>query len=221
MRRSLVVLFALLAIVRTSSVAQTCMGLASFRSAPMQVTGNGQISDLSTTFGATVGYGMPSSVYGNIGVATTSYDGFDGSTLGLSARAGYQIELGKSRQVQLCPNASFGLGIGPNDDTAGIDQSTRSATVGVNVGTVFAPNPRMMVVPSVGLSYAYGKVKAENDAGTTLFQISDNYALGQLGVGLILNQNISLRPNVDIPLGLDGGEISFGFTVGYNFSVVP
>jgi hypothetical protein len=221
MRRSLVLSLAVLAIVRSPAVAQTCMGLASFSTAPMQVTGGAQISNLSTTFGATAGYGMPSSVYGNVGVATTSHDGFDGSTLGLGLRAGYQMEVGKSRQVQVCPNASFGLGIGPNDDAAGIHQSTRSATVGVNVGTVLAPNPRMMVVPSVGLAYAYGKVRAENDAGTTLFEISDRYALAQLGVGIVLNQNISLRPNVDIPLGLDGGEPTFGLTVGYNFSVVP
>jgi hypothetical protein len=93
--------------------------------------------------------------------------------------------------------------------------------VGVNVGAVLGNNPRMRVIPSAGLAYAYGQVKAENDAGTTLFEISDRYALAQLGVGIILNQNISLRPNVDIPLDLEGGEATFGLTVGYNFSVVP
>jgi hypothetical protein len=217
MRRSLVLSLALLAISRSSAVAQTCMGLASFSSAPMQVTANGQISDLTNTLGATVGYGLPSSIYGNLGVSTTSYDGFDGSTLGLGVRAGYQMELGNARQVQVCPNASFGHGIGPNDDVASIDQSTRSVTMGLSVGAVMGANPRMKVVPSAGLSYAYGKVKAESDAGTTLFEIADSYALAQVGVGIILNQNISIRPSADIPLGLDGGEVTFGLTVGYNF----
>ena len=217
MRRSFVVSLALLAIVRSPAVAQTCMGLASFSAAPMQVTANGQFSDLSNTFGATVGYGIPSSAYGNLGVSTTSVDGVDGSQLGIAARAGYQMALGKSRQVQVCPNASFGLGMGPNDDAAGVDQSGRSATVGLNVGTVMGANPRMKIIPSVGLSYAYGKQKAEDDAGATLFEVSNSYGLAQVGVGIVLNQNISIRPSVDIPLGLEGSDPTFGLTLGYNF----
>ena len=217
MRRSLVVSLALLAIVRSPAVAQTCMGLASFGNAPMQVTANGSFSDLSNTFGATVGYGIPSNVYGTVGVSTTSFDGVDGSSVGLAARAGYQMALGKSGQVQVCPNASIGVGMGPDDATAGIDNSSRSATVGLNVGTVLGANPRMKVIPSAGLSYAYGRQKAQDDAGATLFEISDNYGLAQLGVGVVLNQNISVRPSVDIPLGLEGSNPTFGLTLGYNF----
>jgi hypothetical protein len=217
MRRSLVVSLALLAIVRSPAVAQTCMGLASFSTAPMQVTANGQFGDLANTFGATVGYGIPSSVYGNLGVSTTSYDGIDGSTLGLGAHVGYQMAVGKARQVQVCPNASVGIGKGPNDDAAGVDQSSRSATVGLNVGTVLGANPRMKIIPTAGLSYAYGKSKAEDDAGATLFEFSDSYGLAQLGVGIVLNQNISVRPSVDIPLGLEGSDPTFGLTLGYNF----
>jgi hypothetical protein len=217
MRRSLVVSLALLAIVRSPAVAQTCQGFASFSAGQMQVAGTGSFSDFSKTFGATVGYGMPSSVYGNVGISTTSYDGFDGSTLGLGARAGYQMALGKSGLVQVCPNASFSLGMGPNDDASGINQSSRSATVGVNIGTVMGATSSMKVVPSVGLSYAYGNSKAEDDAGATLFEFSDSYGLAQMGVGIIVNQNISIRPGIDIPLGLEGSDPTFGLTLGYNF----
>jgi hypothetical protein len=217
MRRSLVITLTLLAIVRATAAAQTCMGLASFGTAPVQLTGHGSFSDLSTTFGATVGYGLQSSVYGNVGVSRTSYDGVDGSALGLAARAGYQMNLGTARQLQICPNASFEFGIGPNDEIGGVERSGRTATVGLNVGAEMVAGPRMKIAPTAGLSFAYGMQKAENTAGATLFEISNSYALAQVGVGIILNQNISVRPGVDIPLGLEGGDPTFGLTLSYNF----
>lgn len=217
MRRCLVVSLALLAIARTPAAAQTCMGMASFAGAPMQVTAYGQFTGLANSFGATVGYGTRSAVYGTVGISTTSYESIDGSTLGLGARAGYQISLGRSQLVHLCPNASFGIGVGPHDDAAGIDQSTRSATLGLNLGTDLGGDPRLKVAPSVGLSYAHDLVKAENDAGTTLFEISEGYALAQLSVGVILNSKVSIRSGVDIPLGRESTDPTFNLTLGYNF----
>ena len=40
--------------------------------------------------------------------------------------------------------------------------------------------------------------------------------MAQLGVGLVMNQNISIRPSVDLPLK-SGNDTRFGLTVGYNF----
>jgi hypothetical protein len=45
MRRSLVVSLALLAIVRSPAVAQTCQGLASYSAGQMQVAGNAQFPE--------------------------------------------------------------------------------------------------------------------------------------------------------------------------------
>jgi hypothetical protein len=217
MPRSLVMSLILLVILRSPAVAQTCMGLASYAHGPMQVTASGTFSGVSNSFGGTIGYGIPSSVYGSVGVATTSYDPVDGSTLGFAARAGYQLSLGRARPIQICPNASFGIGMGPNDDVAGIDQSGRSATIGLNIGTELG-DPRMSVIPTVGFSYAYSTQKAENSAGAELFEISDRYWMAQVGVGIILNQRISVRPSVDIPVGrLESADPTFGLILGYNF----
>lgn len=217
MRGSLMVSLALLGMANAPAAAQTCQGLASFTKAPIQVTANGQFTDLSNSFGATVGYGVPAGVYGTVGVSRTSFDGVDASSMGLAARAGYQMAVGKTGQVHVCPNASFGIGMGPDDDIGGVDGSSRSATVGVAVGTTFDASPRMKIVPTAGLSYAYGNTKAENDTGAELFSISDSYGLAQLGVGIILDSHISIRPSVDIPVGLDGSDATFGLTLGYHF----
>ena len=217
MRRSLMVSLALLGMASAPAMAQTCQGLASFTMAPIQVTANGHFTELANRFGATVGYGVPAGVYGSVGVSRTSFDGVDGASMGIAASAGYQMAMGKTRQVQLCPNASVGFGMGPDDEIGGVDGSSRFATVGVAIGTTLDANPRMKIVPTAGLSYAYANTKAEDDTGAELFTISDSYALAQLGVGFVLSSHISIRPSVDIPIALDGSDATFGLTVGYNF----
>jgi hypothetical protein len=55
------------------------------------------------------------------------------------------------------------------------------------------------------------------DTGTGISgEGSDTHGIASLGVGLIFN-NISVRPNVVIPVGLDGADPTLGLTVGYNF----
>ena len=217
MRRSLVVSLALLAIVRSPAVAQTCMGLASFSNAPMQVTGNGMFSSGVNSFGATVGYGMQSGLWGNLGVQTLSIDGASSHPLNIGAHAGYETAVGKSRNpIHVCPNASFSIGNGPDD--VNFNASTQDATLGVNFGTVLSgSNPRMKIVPTAGISWAHTKLSAKDSVGTSLGSASDSYGLAQLGIGLVMNQNISIRPSVDIPLGLTGSNARFGMTLGYNF----
>jgi hypothetical protein len=217
MRRTLIASLILLATAQLPAQAQTCMGLASFRAAPIQVSASGQFSQLTSTFGGSIGYGIPFSLYGGVGISTTSSNGDVAQRLGLSARAGYQLELSAGGQIQVCPNARLALGMGPNDDAAGVERLGRVAAIGMNVGAVFPATPQMKVVPSAGLAYAYAKEQAENTAGATLFEISDHYALAEVGVGILLSSNISVRPNVEIPLGLEGGEPVFGLTLGYNF----
>ena len=218
MRRSLVVSLALLAIVRSPAVAQTCMGLASFSTAPMQLTGNAQFSSSVDRYGATVGYGMQSGLWGNLGVQTLSVTGATSHPLNIGARAGYETAVGKSRNpIHVCPNASFAIGNGP--DATNFNASTQDATLGVNVGTILGgSNPRMKIVPTAGLSYAHFKQTAKDSNGTALplAAVSGSYGLAQLGVGLVMNQNISIRPSIDIPLK-SGYDTRFGVTLGYNF----
>lgn len=218
MRRSLLVALTLLAITHTTAVAQACLGLASFTTGSVQAVGEASLTSGSRTVGAELGYGFPSSVFGGIGIGTRSIEAYNGSSLDLGASGGYQMALGKAARVQLCPVASFGFEIGPkNTFDSGVDRSSRRASVGLAIGGSVGSHGRLQVIPTASLSYAYGKSKAESDTGATLFEISDHYTLGQLGVGLVLNSHISVRPSVDIPLGLDGGEPTFRLAIGYNF----
>jgi hypothetical protein len=216
MRRSLVVSLAILAIVRSPAVAQTCMGLASFSNAPVQVTGNGTFATGINTFGGTIGYGMQSGLFGNVGAATMSIDGASSKPVHVGGQVGYQMAVGKSaNQIQVCPNATLGFANGP--DAANFNQTQRDATLGLNFGTVLGANPRMKFVPTAGISYANAHLSAKDANDVSLGSASESYALAQVGLGLVLNQNISVRPSVDIPLGLTGSDPRFGLTLGYNF----
>jgi len=215
MRRSLVVSLALLAIVRSPAVAQTCLGLASFSSGKMQVAAQGQFTEGANRFGGGFNYGIPASVFGGAQISTTSFDGADASSLGIGANVGYQLAMGKAADIHVCPVASFELGMGPDDDALSIDRSSTQANVGFSIGKTMGATPRMQIVPAAGLGLAYTKLS--EDDGTTTVDASETYGLARLGVGFIFNQQIAVRPSVDIPLGLDNSDPTFGVTVAYSF----
>jgi hypothetical protein len=216
MRRALVVSLALVALLNAPAVAQTCQGLPSFSHGQMQLSGTMMFENGMDSFGATFGYGQPAGVFGNVGIGTTSYDGFDGSSFDLGLSGGYQMKVGARKKMHLCPVASFSLLMGPNDIFgSGVDMSTQNLAFGFALGTELPGSPKMEIVPTGGLGLAYMKVKA--DDGTTSSSASETYAVMDLGVGFIFNSQISVRPGISIPLGLDGGDTGFGLTVGYNF----
>jgi Outer membrane protein beta-barrel domain len=219
MRRSLVVSLALLAMVESPAVAQTCLGLASFSHGNMQVSGNGQFTDGSNRFGAGFNYGLPASVFAGAQISTTSFDGVESSSLGIGANVGYQMSVGKTANIAVCPTASFEIGMGPDDDALNINASSNHANVGFSLGTTMGSTPRMQIIPTAGLGLAYSKLKLDN--GTTTSELSDTYGQARLGVGFVFNQQIAVRPSVDIPLGLEGSDPTFGLTVAYSFGSKP
>ena len=217
MRRTLVVSMALFAVVNAPAAAQTCLGLPSHANGQMQVAGNATFTDLYNSFGGSVGYGQPAGVFANAQIGTTSYDGLDGSQIDLGAQAGYQLTVGRVAQAQVCPVASFGVGMGPNDiDGFGTDASSTRGSLGIAVGKVMGANPKMKIVPNAGLGLAYQKQKL--DDGVSAVEASETYGLASIGLGLIFNSNIAVRPSVSIPLGSDlSNDPTFGLAVAYNF----
>jgi hypothetical protein len=218
MRRTLVVSMALFAVVNAPAAAQTCLGLPSHSNGQMQVAGTANFTDLYNSYGGSFGYGQPAGVFGKATIATTSFDGFDGSAIDLGAQVGYQLTVGRVAQAQVCPVASFSLGSGPKDiDAGGTDLSGRQGSIGFSVGKQMGANPRMKIVPNAGLGLAYRQQKLD-DGTNPAVEASETYGLASIGVGLIFNSNIAVRPSVSIPLGSDASnDPTFGLTVAYNF----
>jgi opacity protein-like surface antigen len=219
MRRSLVVSLALLAIVRSPAVAQTCQGLASYSAGQMQVAASAQFPEARKVWGGSFSYGMPSGVYVGADLSNTSIDNDGGSSLGIGGHAGYQMKLGRTGKINLCPVASLALGMGPDDEAADINNGTTDVHFGFALGTDMGTNPRMRIIPTAGLGMQYSKFKSEDTGpGGSTFEVSETYGLARLGVGFVFNQQISVRPTIDIPVGSDlSNDPIFGLSVGYNF----
>ena len=149
MRRTLVVSMALFAVVNAPAAAQTCLGLASHSTGQMQVGGNAQFTDISNSYGASFGYGQPAGIFAKANLGRTSYDGLDGGATDIGAQVGYQLTVGRTAQMQVCPVASLSLGMGPNDvDGGGTDLSTRQGNIGFAFGKVMSSSPSMQIVPN-------------------------------------------------------------------------
>jgi opacity protein-like surface antigen len=219
MRRSLVVSLALLAIVRSPAVAQTCEGLASFSTGQLQVAGNAQFPQGGNVWGASITYGVPSGIYGGADLSTTSFDGIEQHSLGIGAHAGYQMQLGRASKVSVCPVARLALGMGPDDSANDINSSSTDMHFGFAVGTSMGANQQLRILPTAGLGLQYSKAKVEDTSpGGSTFEASETYGLARLGVGFVFNQQISVRPTIDIPVASDlVSDPTFGITVGYNF----
>ena len=219
MRRSLVVSLALLAIVRSPAVAQTCQGLASFSAGQMQVVGNAQFPEGGKVWGGSFSYGMPSGLYAGADLSSLSIDNDGGSSLGIGAHAGYQMKLGRTGKLNLCPVASLALGMGPDDEANDLNGSSTDVHFGLALGTDMGSTPRMRIIPTAGLGVQHTKLKLEDTSpGGSTFEGSETYGLARLGVGFVFNQQISVRPTIDIPVGSDViNDPTFGLSVGYNF----
>jgi Outer membrane protein beta-barrel domain len=219
MRRSLVVSLAVLAIVRSQAAAQTCQGLASFSAGQLQVAANAQFPTGGKIWGGSVAYGMPSGVYAGADLSTTSFDGLDQSSLGVGVHAGYQMKLGRTGKVNLCPVARLAIGMGPDDKANDINSSSTDVHFGFALGTEMGASQQMRILPTAGLGLQYSKAKVEDTApGGSTLEASETYGLARLGVGFVFNQAISVRPTIDIPLGSNlSNDPTFGISVGYNF----
>jgi hypothetical protein len=216
MRRMLLVLFALSSLSLASLQAQTCRGLAPLSSGQLQASGTGKLASGVESGGAALVYDLPENAFGGLGVGMTSVEAFGKSSVDLAAVLGYQFAL--TGQVQVCPILDAGLQLGPNNAfDSGVDRSTFDAALGLTAGTSISLTSDVTLVPALGVGVGHRTHTAENGGGATLFRIAETYGVAQFHAGLVLDQNTSVRPTLEVPLGLHGGNASVGLTIGYKF----
>ena len=216
MRRTVILSLAFTLALGAHAAAQTCVGMPAFSSGHMQVAGGGQFADGTSSFGGTFGYGTPKSLYGKAGIGTTSYDGLDGSSFDFNVSGGYQVPLHAKQAAELCPIASLSLGSGPNDVLgSGVDLSTRTFAFGASAGVILGTNPQLRFLPNA--SFQFANTRATADDGTNSASDSQSYGLLTLGTGFVFNSRFSLNPSISFPIGLDGGDTSFGLMGAMNF----
>ncbi len=216
MRRTVLLSLALPLMLGAKASAQTCVGMPSFASGQMQVAGGGSFADGSSGFAGTFGYGLPKSFYGKAGIGSTSYDALDGSSFDFGAAAGYQIPLESKRSAEVCPVASLSLGSGPNGvGVSNLDMSSRTFAFGASLGALVGHSSKVQILPNAAFQFA--NTRNTIDDGTTSASGSESYGLLRLGTGFVFHSRFSVNPSISVPVGLDGGNTSFGLGGAVNF----
>jgi hypothetical protein len=205
----------LLASAPLAAYAQTCLGSPSFADGHLQLTGDVATNDAATAFGIGIGGGSES-VFGAVEGGGVTYDGFDGATMVVGGRLGYQVPVTATGSAQICPVLGANLGFGPKDiDGLGTDFSSRGLTFGLSLGFNAMRGASVALVPAVSAGFVYSAGIYDGSGGSATE--TDTYGQAGFTLGLILNDRLAVRPSVSLPFGLEGADpvYGIGFTLNY------
>ncbi len=214
MSRVLLPALALSLAIPAAAVAQVCLGNASFTTNHLQVnagyTANNDFEDLDASF-----VWGSNSAFAGLGVGSFLLDDGNPSTR-ITGALGYQVPLTSGGGLQACPmlRAAYGL---PRSNYLGLggDLSTQSYGLGLAVGGTLLRAERLAIVPSLQATvqrdvFIVSGSPAPDDR-------SDTYATAGLAVGFVMNNALSLRPHISMPINAAFDEIIFGLGLSLNF----
>jgi len=212
----------LLAVTAVAAQGQTCLGLPSFGRAPMHVSVGLTTGDDVTTVGGGLSWGTPAGLFGGVNLGLVDIDNVDESAFVIGGGIGYQMSAASTRrtdnvrELQFCPVATLQYQMGPEfeffDET--IDLSALSLSGGVALGVPVEASATFQLIPTGTIALAYTKVTA--DLGTFgSGSDTETYGVITLGVGFLMNGTVSIKPYVDIPVGLEGADARLGILVAF------
>jgi hypothetical protein len=204
--------------------AQACLGAPSYRIAPLQLDMGASFTDGSKGAGVQFGLGARQGAFMNLGVDFTSYDDVDGTGTSVGGSIGYDVAVTPipatgpvpPTAVSFCPIASIAYTKFPSisDGFSDYDAHELDAGGGVALGVSMTASPTVSVIPFGSFSYYHGQATV-SVPGVGSEVTSDSFGVTQLGFGLLMNQRITIRPSVSIPVGIEGSKPIFNFAVGF------
>jgi|SRR5688572_14477635 len=213
--------FALLAVtavtflsVPAAARAQACLGSVSFASVPVRLGGGAIFGKDYMAYAASLNAGKDNAAFGALGVSRIYFDDLDDTGDDVFAEFGYQRPVGT--RAQLCPVVGVAIGTGPED--GGIEGS-RFASAGLALGITLRPAASVKIIPNGSLRFEYASSDF-NDPVEGKQTFSDNSGLADFGLGLIFfRDRLALQPTIQIPLGADDTDVSYGLVVSIGFAV--
>lgn len=198
----------------TTAMAQQCLGLASYRGQPLQAYGAGNFADNATFVGAGLGYGG-TNAFGQVQLGSMNHDQFGASSVAFGGGGGYDVAVSQSGRMHLCPMANVAFQVGPNNiDGSGVNYGETDFALGAGVGYLATSTRTVDIIPAASLSVANANRRLHFPDGTTASS-SDAYGVLGLGVGLVVNHQVSFKPSVGLPFG--GGNTVWSITMGVNW----
>jgi len=240
MRGSIVVGLLLVSLSPVVAQGQTCLGLPSFARVPAHLSASVSSGDDITHLGGRLSWGSSAlGPFASVEAALVDVDGIDETAFSVGGAVGLQIAAkgpngngaGKGanrarprsanqqsssvRPMQWCPMMSVDYQSGPNFDILGesFDMSALTVGAGASLGLPIEASPNLQLIPTGGFGLAYTKVSA--DFGPMGGSESDIYGVLSLGVGILMNETISVKPFLGIPIGLDGADSRVGIMASF------
>jgi hypothetical protein len=199
--------------------AQVCTGSASFRSGPVRIAAGIGVSDGLNSYGASLGAGAPTGIFGSAGIVRFEFrgNGITSAAVRLNLEGGYAIDLTPAKSMQFCPLASFGYESEPDSKSVAgtITSSTRLVGFGGSFGRLMPMTPTVDFVPFARVQYFTTRTSG-GISGFPPVSFSDHYTAVDIGAGFVVNRTLTLQPSVSIPVGLDGGKALFQIGVSFN-----
>jgi hypothetical protein len=196
--------------------AQTCQGYASFSSGSLRMGAGANYTQDVTVYGGGLAFsprGNKIFMAGNLG--HVSFDGTDETAMAFGGQGGYQVDLGGATALQACPVIGVDYVGGPKNQGGAVgDVSSMRLYGGMAIGARYRGAPSLDFVPTVGLTIQRASLKF---SGTATEPDAETYAQIAFGSGFVYNRNLTIRPTVEIPMGLQNGENTFQIAVSYNF----
>jgi hypothetical protein len=206
---------ALLLLAALPANAQLCAGTAPYTRGRMQLGGQLVSNNDYSSYGIGLNFGRARGFYGGPQIANNNYDFINESGLWIGGSGGYQTRPARSG-YQICPVASIGFGLGPDNIGGGnTDMSVRQISAGAIVGMVVHRDRDFQFIPTGGLSIVNSKVTLDSPGGSA--DESDTFFALDLGAGFLVNSVWTIRPMLSIPFGGDGRDESLALGVSYNF----
>lgn len=212
--RAIIPALAVSAVLPSVAAAQACLGNASFAANHLQMSGSYTFTSDFDELGAGFVSGS-NTVFAGVGVNSYSNGGGD-ANLRISGSLGYQVPVSASGRLQACPllRASYGL---PTDDYNGTggELTTQSYGFGLAVGGPLVQRARFALVPSLqaGVQRDVFTVRG----GFAPDDLSDTYGTVGFALGLVMNESLSLRPSVLLPLNASFDDPIFGIGLSLNY----
>ena len=200
--------------------AQRCTGTASFASGKGRVAVGALLSDGVKSYGLDLAMGQDKRAFASGTYSRTTFDNASFALTGLGGTVGWQFGLGDGSRVELCPIAAVSYLSGSHGFGASyVDVSSTSFGFGGSIGFVASSSASFELVPAAGYQHFSTDSKAtvttfgNNSTGTG----SSSYGIVSVSAGFVFNRNVTLRPIIEVPVGIDNGKASYGVGIGLNF----
>ena len=198
----------------TLVVAQRCQGFASFQGRPVQPFASALLGQDSRWYTAGVAVGG-SGAFAQLQLGSIDVDTFSASSGTIGGGVGYQLPMNERGTAQLCPMAQATFAKGPKDiNGTGFDYSETDVSFGLAAGVmVTAPGQQVEIVPTA--SIMVGNASNTLTRAQTSESQSQSFGRVDVGVGLVLGQDVSVTPWLGRPFGVSGTSTTFGIRVAF------